>query len=373
MMKKSKNPETKASVAGIFLNFIIALFKLIAGYFSGSIATRADALNNLSDSGTSLISYLGFRIAAKPPDRRHPFGHARMEYIISLLISFLILLVGTRMFSDSVAVLIGLEEKSSPNMGIGTLTVLAVSLLVKLCLGFIYLIAYKKNRSKVMRASVIDSFTDVISTLAVIASGIIISCTGFVLLDSIVGLAVSLLIIAAGVKILLETKDALLGQAPAKDIEEKIKSIAKQYPKILNVHDLLIHSYGPSISMASFHAEIDGTGSIYELHDVIDSLEREIKKALGISATVHIDPISKDDAIRGKHLGLISDILNTAGLDFEMHDFRVYQDESNVRVFFDLVVPYEYKLTDEQIIERVCSEAQKTNPEILLVIEIDRG
>ena len=270
----------KTSVVGIVINILLASLKLAVGLATSSIAIIADSLNNYSDSATSIMSFISFRLSAKPADKSHPFGHARMEYIISMMVSVLILIVGFELFTESVSGFFD-KEIENPNFTWITFTVLAISILGKLALALYYRAVSIKISSSVIKASFVDSLYDSIATFAILVSTLIIKYTGFVYADSITGLLVSLMIFKAGFEILNDTKNTLLGEAPLEEVVDSIKRIVSTSPDVLGIHDLMVHNYGPSHYIASFHAEVDGSKDIYILHDEIDNIEREISEKLG--------------------------------------------------------------------------------------------
>ncbi len=372
LTKRSKY-GTLSGIIGITVNLLLAGIKLFVGIVASSVAIIADALNNLSDAGASIITILSFKISSKPADKGHPFGHARMEYIASMVISFLILLVGTQLLIDSGEMLIGISELKNTVITSLTVIILSVSVIAKLSLGIFYRFFAKKTDSKVVKAAAADSLTDAISTLAVLISGIIIKYTNFQQLDAIVGLAVSIMIIIAGGKILLETKNALLGEAPIDETVKNIKTVVAEYPEVIGMHDLLVHNYGPNISIASFHAEVDGEGDIYQLHDVIDNLEREIKSRLGITCTIHMDPIATNDERKKEYEKFLEDILKKAELDFPIHDFRVMIGSSHTKLIFDILIPFEYKMSEQRIKDKICSYVSEVHQDYFCIITIDRG
>lgn len=368
-----KKYGTLSSVVGVVVNFILAGMKILIGVLAGSLAILADGLNNLSDAGSSVITFVSFKISMKPADKDHPFGHARMEYIASMIVSFLILLVGTELLFDSVQAIFNSSDNSaltdvSPLM----IIILAVSISLKLWLGLFYRTIGKKIDSGVIKATAADSITDSISTVAVLVSSIVIKYTGWYILDAIVGIGVSVIIIIAGGKILLETKDALLGEAPIEETVDNIKSIVNRYPDIIGMHDLLVHNYGPRNFIASFHAEVDGKGDIYYLHDVIDNLEREIKDELAISCTVHMDPIITDDEEINSLREFLISTLNKEGLSFSVHDFRVVIGNTHTNLIFDVVVPFDYPLSADEVKAKIETAVLKEKNNCYCVITVDR-
>ncbi|MBQ8289773.1 MAG: cation transporter [Clostridia bacterium] len=375
-INSDKNQRHKSgsfvSIFGIAVNFFLALIKFIAGMLSGSIAIMADSINNLSDAGSSVVSLISFKIAAKPADRDHPFGHARIEYIASLVVSFLILYVGIDFLVDSFGKIINTDEVKITVSAI-TVIILSVSIAGKLMLSFVQRKIGRKINSSVIVASSVDSLMDAISTCAVLISSIVIWATGFVLIDAIVGLGVSVVILLAGVKILNETKNSLLGEAPVEETVRDIEKIVAKYPEIIGIHDMLVHNYGPGNYFASFHAEVDGAGDIFLLHDAIDNVEKEISTTLGILCTVHLDPIVTNDetvnALRDMALSVCREIDD----DITLHDFRCVVGATHTNIIFDIVLPYESKLLPRVATELIQERISNIRPDVFCVITVDRG
>lgn len=363
---------TLAALFGILLNLLLAALKLAAGIISSSAAITADALNNLTDSGTSLVTLVGFKLSAKPADKSHPFGHARMEYITAMIISFIIALVGFEALADGFRRIFYETELTVPDISLPIIIVLSASILAKMVLGFYYLRAYRKTESGTLRASAVDSFTDMLATGAALVSAIVVEKTGFTLLDPIVGMVVSVLIIYAGIKILLDTKNSILGEAPIEGTVEAIKEIVAKYPEVLGIHDLIVHNYGPGHFIASFHAEVNGEGDIFELHDAIDSLEREIKHSLGISATIHMDPMAYSDELTNTYKTLVTEIITELG-EYTLHDLRITKNKTNPKLIFDIAIPFEEKKSDTEITREIRERILAKNSTVYCVITIDRA
>lgn len=361
-----------SSIVGLLVNILLAAFKLLAGVISGSIAIVADALNNFSDAGSSIISFISFKISAKPADRDHPFGHARFEYVSSMIVSFLILLVGFELLVESVG---GFFDPSSTGVTISALTIiiLSVSILAKLLLGAFYLGVARRIDSTVIKASATDSFSDAASTAAVLASMIVIYFTDWVLIDSIVGTGVSVLIIIAGIKILNETKNSLLGEAPVDEVVNDIRAIVAEHPEIIGIHDLLVHNYGPKNYIASLHAEVDGDRDIFVLHDMIDNVEREINQRLGILCTIHMDPIVTNDEAVSELKRFTEEKVRSVVENAGIHDFRTVVGNTHTNLIFDVELPFEYKGNIKEIEKKIEAEVQKEHPECFCVITVDRS
>ena len=368
-----KSYGTLSSVVGIIINLILAAIKILAGILSGSVAIIADAFNNLSDSGTSVITLISFKLSSKPADKEHPYGHARIEYIASMVVSFIILLVGAELLLDSGKTLLGVGEVKNAIITTTTIVILSVSIVLKLWLGLFYRSIGKKIDSTVVSAAATDSFSDSISTIAVLGSSILIKYTEWYFVDAIVGIAVSIPIIIAGLKILNETKDILLGEGPVDETVKAIENIVKDYPDIIGMHDLMVHNYGPNKFVASFHAEVDGKQDIYYLHDMIDNVERRIKEELIISCTIHMDPIVTDDENVNELKSFLLETMAESGLDLPIHDFRTVIGQTHTNMIFDIVLPFESKISPAEA-ERLIKEAVfASRGDCYCVITVDRA
>ena len=362
---------TFSSIVGIILNAILAAMKMIVGIVSGSLAILADGINNLSDAGSSGVTFISFKIASKPADRDHPFGHARIEYVASLIVSFLIINVGFDLFADSV--------KGIFNSGDGidvsglVILVLAASILMKLWLAGFYASIAKKLGSSVIKAAAFDSLSDCISTSAVLISSIVIRYTGFVVIDSVMGLIVSGLIVYAGLNILLENKNSILGEAPVESTIKAIESIVDDYPEIVGIHDMLVHNYGPGHNFASFHAEVNGDDNVFELHDTIDNIEKRISNELNIQCTIHLDPINLNDETVAELRAIALQGIKNVDENISIHDFRVVTGVTHTNLIFDIVLPFESKLTPHEAKRNIETAINNIRKDLFCVITVDRG
>ena len=364
---------TLSSVIGIIVNFILAAIKIIAGVLSGSVAIIADAFNNLSDSGTSVITLISFKLSSKPADKEHPYGHARLEYIASMIVSFIILLVGAELLINSGKTLLGLNEVKSTEITTVTIIILTVSIILKLWLGLFYRGIGKRIDSTVVLAAAADSFSDSFSTIAVLISSIIIKLTDWQIVDAIVGIIVSIPIIIAGLKLLNETKDILIGEGPVDETVKAIEAIIAQFPDIIGIHDLLVHNYGPNKYVASLHAEVDGKKDIYYLHDMIDNAERRINEELDIICTIHLDPIVTDDENVSELRAFLIDTMKECELDLSIHDFRVVVGQTHTNMIFDVVLPFDHPMSEGEVRERISSAVRAKRENCYCVIVVDRG
>jgi cation diffusion facilitator family transporter len=362
-----------AGLVGILGNLLLALMKLIVGLLAGSVAIVADALNNFSDAGSAIVTLVSFKMAAKPADRDHPFGHARIEYIASMIVSFLILLVGSELFIDSVKKLLSPELLASQEISLFTLIVLGVSIVAKLLLSLFYRSVGSELNSPTLKASAQDSLFDCISTSAVLICSVIVKLTGFAPLDAIVGLGVSTLIFVAGIRILNETKNSLLGEAPVDQTVNAITEIINRYPEALGIHDMMIHNYGPSHFIASLHVEVDGSADMFELHDCIDNIERTIHNELGILCTIHMDPIVTDDETVSALRDFITMAVHHVDERLSIHDFRTVIGQSHTNMIFDLVIPFEIERDTDEICRAIEKEVWLHHPNYYGVITVDRA
>ena len=362
---------TMASVVGVIINLILFAGKLTVGVLSGAISITADAVNNLSDAGSQIISFVSFRIAAKPADRDHPFGHARIEYVASMIVSFLILHVGFDLVVDSINKLINPEPPSREKVTV-TLCVLVGSILLKLWLGFFNRGLDKKIDSSVMRATAADAFSDVLATSTVMAGLVLYFLFDWVWIDAAMGLVVSLLIIWAGIKIFNETKNVILGERPSGDIIQDIRALVEQYPEALGIHDLVVHNYGPGRTIASLHIEVDGKGDLFALHDTIDNIEKQLTTQLGIQATIHMDPIVTDDIQVEALRALTLDAVTAIDSRLHIHDFRCVIGQTHTNLIFDIAAPFELQLSDSELRREVSLRLAAIDPSLNAVMVIDR-
>ncbi len=368
---------TMVSVIGIVLNILLSAGKMTVGILTASVAIEADAINNLSDAGASLISLICIRISAKPADRDHPYGHARIEYVASMIVSFIILLVGFELLKESVTTLVAsitspvaLDQGAFPWI---TVTVLAVSILGKLFLAAFNRSVGKTIDSTVMRAASADSLSDVLSTTAVLVATIVAHYVALPFsLDGAMGIGVSVLILVAGVKILLETKNSILGEAPDPEIVKSIEDLVMSFPVSVGMHDLSVHKYGAGNVIASLHVEVDGKGDIFEAHDAIDNIERELWQKLHVRATVHLDPIVVGDPLVDAMHEEAKLAVQRIDERITVHDFRMVRGTTHTNLIFDVAVPFECKLSDREIIAAIGENIGKKYPDHYTVVSVDR-
>lgn len=360
---------TATAVVGIILNILLSAGKFTVGMLSGSLSIRADAVNNLSDAGSQIISLVSFRIAARPADREHPFGHARIEYVASMIVSFAILLVGWELLSGSAQKIFHPEDTV---FGWLSVAVLAVSALVKLWMFFFNRAMAKRIGSTVMRAAAADSLSDAAATCGVLVCTLILRYTGLDL-DAYVGVVVALMILWSGVGILRDTKNSILGERPSDELVEEITRVVGQYPGALGIHDLLVHNYGVGHVIASLHIEVDGRADIFRSHDMVDRIERQLRVEYGIEATVHMDPIAVDDPEVKRLHDLVLEVAKGVDARLRIHDFRIVPGDTHTNLIFDVEAPFEVELTDDELRERLFAGVQARDASLFTVVTVDRG
>ena len=361
---------TLASTVGIILNLLLAAGKFTVGLLFGAISIQADAINNLSDAGSQIISLITFKMAAKPADRDHPFGHARIEYVASMIVSFLILLVGWELLSGSIDKIIHPAETVFSWISVA---VLAVSVVVKLWLCFFNRKIAKKIDSSVMRATAADSLSDAGATAAVLVATLIFKFTGWDP-DAYMGILVALLIIWAGIKILNDTKNSILGEKPSEETVAMIRQLVAEFEDqgAIGLHDLVVHNYGPGRVMASLHVEVDGDADIYTSHDMADLIERRLRVECGIEATVHMDPIAIRDPRVNELRTLATDILHGLDERLQLHDFRIVPGDTHTNLIFDVAAPFELAMTDAELRNTVADRIHEADGHLFAVITVDR-
>lgn len=362
---------TMVSIVGIVLNLLLFTAKFIVGTLFGSIAISADAINNLSDAGSQLISLISFRIAAKPADREHPFGHARIEYVASMIVAFLVLLIGFDMLKES---FLKIFSPELPERSYIAVAVLAVSIAVKLWLGLFNRKIGKKIDSSVMHAAATDCFSDCLSTGAVLIATLVslLVPTLTVNLDAYMGVIVAILILVAGAKIIIEAKDSILGGAPADEVVNTIVQVVAEYPRALGMHDLTVHNYGPGHIIAAFHIEVDGSDDIFLTHDMVDTIEQRLRREHQIEATVHMDPIVTDDEQTTRLREAVQAAVKRIDERIRIHDFRFVPGETHTNLIFDVAVPFEIKWSENEIRDKVSDEISRIDPTYFAVVTVDR-
>lgn len=340
---------TLCSIVGIVLNVLLFAGKYLAGVISGSVAVTADAFNNLSDAGSSFITLTGFILSEKKPDSDHPFGHGRSEYLCGFVIAIAILFMGFELLRSSVDKIL---HPTDIETGLLATVILVVSIAMKLYMSFYNYSIGKRIDSAAMKATATDSLSDAIATGIVLLSMIITRATGLHI-DGICGVLVSLFIFYAGITAARDIINPLLGMAPEKDFVDQIDDIVLSHDDVAGIHDLVVHDYGPGRCMISLHAEVPGDHDIYELHNTIDHIERELRMKLGCEAVIHMDPIETDNEEVTRMKTLIATGVSQIDEKITIHDFRMVPGPTRTNLFFDVVVPYDTKLSQKDIHDQV--------------------
>ena len=356
------------SIVGIICNIILSISKLVIGTIFSSISITADALNNISDAGSAIVTFFGFKMAARPADKEHPYGHGRMEYVVGFIVSFLILLVGFELGKTSVEKIIKPEEVL---FGSALVIVLLFSIVVKFGMSLFNKDLGKRINSATLKAMAQDSFNDSLTTAVVLLSAVITKFTG-VNIDGYTSLAVSIFIFYSGIKIFKDTLNPLLGEKPSPELVDAIKEKLMSYEGIVGVHDLIVHNYGPGKIFASVHAEVPAENDILQSHGIIDLAERKIAKELNILLTIHMDPIETDNEFVNELKALTNEIIKNIDPSINCHDFRIVKAETHTNIIFDVVIPFNYKKTDCELKYEIDSKFKQLEINYYTVITVDR-
>lgn len=358
-----------AGYVGIVTNVLLFLLKIIAGSVFNSIAIVADAINNLSDSGSSLVTIIGFKLSGKPADAKHPYGHARMEYISGLIVSFIILFLGIQLIWSSIRKIIRPE---ATEFSILAVLVLIVSILVKLWQSLFFRRIGEAINSTTLGATSIDSRNDILATSAVLVALLITRWTG-INLDGYMGAIVGVFILFSGVGLVNDTISPLLGMAPDKELVERIYQKILSYDGIIGLHDLAVHSYGEGRCFASVHCEVCAEQDIMLSHDIIDNIERDFLKDEDIQMVIHLDPVVTNDPKTNELKAMVERIAVEISPEICMHDFRVVWGVSHSNLIFDVAVPFEFQLSDDELVDIITKKIQGINPIYRLVITVDHN
>ena len=357
-----------AGAVGIVTNFLLFIMKIIVGTVFHSVSVTADAVNNLTDSGSSVVTLIGFKMASKPADEKHPFGHARIEYLSGVIVSFIVIFLGLQLGMSSIEKILTPEENALTPVA---LVVLVISILAKLWQCLSYRKVGRMIKSESVEATSKDSRNDVIATSVVLLGAVITMLTG-VNLDGYMGAAVALFIVFSGVQLTISTADPLLGQAPEGELVQTITEKMLSYPGIIGMHDLAVHNYGVGRCFASAHCEVDAKNDILVSHDLIDNIERDFSRDLGIHMVIHLDPVivgdARTDALHCKVQSLVTALYPTVTI----HDFRVIWGVTHSNIVFDAAVPFSVKDSDAVITQKLEAEIQKLDPDYRTVVTIDR-
>ena len=375
--KDTKNPVVRQAYGmlcgalGIALNIFLFMVKFLAGQLSGSIAITADAFNNLSDAGSSVITLFGFKMAGQKPDSDHPFGHGRIEYISGLLVSIIILIMAFELFKSSV-------DKILHPQAVEASTLVLVILILSICVK-VYMYLYNRSVSRkidsaAMMATAKDSISDSIATVVVLLTTLLANLTE-IQADGWCGLLVAAFVFYAGVSAAKDTISPLLGQPPEPEFVKRIEEIIMEYKDqgVIGIHDLVVHNYGPGRVMLSVHVEVPSTGDILVLHDMIDLIEHRLGNELGCSAVIHMDPICLDDEKTNEMKQKVAGIVSGMEGNVSFHDFRIVQGPTHTNLIFDVVVPFDYKMTDSEVMKYLQDKISELDENYFAVIEVDKA
>lgn len=374
-----ENPQVRIKVGklagfvGIIANAVLFAIKLLLGILSGSISLIADSLNNLSDSGSNVLTVVGYSISGKPADKDHPYGHARMEYLSSLFISIIVAFLGFEMLTASIEKLINKPEIQSYDTV--TIVIISATIAVKILTALFYRKLGNHINSKALKASAFDSISDVIATSAVVVGMILTPYTG-PYTDGIIGIGISVYIIIVGIKLVIESSNTLIGEAPDSEFTKDIIQRIKEYDGVLGIHDLVIHSYGANRYFVTVHVEIDADGDIMHSHDIIDNIEADFLKHKGINLVIHMDPISTSDQetveLRHKCMDIVSQLSQECSQPLSLHDFRIVKGVTHTNIIFDISVSTDMKLSNEELCRELNERIKQISPIYNLVLTIDR-
>lgn len=360
-----------AGITGIVCNVLLCAIKFFTGLFTGSISITADAVNNLSDASSGVITLLGFKLAGKPADPEHPYGHARMEYLAGLVVSFVILLIGVQLAGESIQKIL---HPAAATFGIVPAVMLVFSILVKLWMAGFYRSIGKKIDSTTLLAASADSRNDVISTGAVLLA-LLISAWTDLDLDGWMGMAVALFILYSGIGLIKDTLDPLLGRAPSEDLTQRVEEKILSYEGILGTHDLMVHDYGPGQCFASVHVEMSAEMNVMRSHDIIDTIERDFHEQDHIHLVIHYDPIETGSEAVGTMRQWVTERVHAVSPLLSIHDFRMVKGELHTNLIFDVAAPSSYESTDAEIKQQIQRSVQENaNGETYYcVITVDRS
>ncbi len=356
-------------VLGIVLNILLFAGKYLAGILSGSIAITADAFNNLSDAGSSVITLVGFKFSGRKADADHPFGHGRIEYLSGFGVSMVIILMGFELLKSSVQKVLSPEPVEA---GLLSVLILIVSICVKMYMSYYNRSVGVKINSEAMKATAMDSLSDTIATFAVLISMAVVHITGYNI-DGWCGCIVACFVLYAGYNAAKDTLNPLLGEPPSKEFVEEIRSIVLAHPEIIGIHDLVVHDYGPGRRMISLHGEVAGNSNIFAIHDVIDRIEKELGQKLGCEAVIHMDPVEVDNEKIAEIKTELSEKIQDKLPEVSIHDFRMVQGPTHTNLIFDVVVPYEYEKTGSQVKAEIEDIVSKSWENYFAVIHVDHS
>ena len=375
-VKDNKNPKDEnvrpkyamlSSITGIVVNLLLSIFKLVIGIVTNSMSIISDALNNVTDTGSSIVTMIGFKLSQKEVDNEHPWGHGRMEYITAFIVDILIILVGVELLQNSVDKII---HPVMPTVNCVVIFLLVVAILVKLWLFVFYSKIAKRIDSSAIKATAYDSISDCVSTFVVLFSSVISLIFG-ITIDGYVSILVAIFILITGVKALKETIDILLGSKPDKEFIDQISEFVKKYPMIAGIHDIMVHDYGPGRKIVSFHAEVPADANICEAHDIIDELEQDMLKEFKCITTIHMDPIVVNDEKINKARASVKKIVKEINENYSIHDFRMTDGGKRINLIFDLVIPRDDKIDKDALRKEIIEKVKKIDSKYYVVFTIE--
>ncbi len=363
-----------AACFGIFTNLILFALKMVFGLITLSVSIIGDSINNLSDMATSIITLVGFKISSKPADKEHPFGHQRIEYIAGLIVSVVIVALACILMYTSIQKIIANQyERLEDWMYIWTFVILGVSVVLKLVQGYFYYSMSKLINSVALKASSVDSLTDAIATFLILVSTILAFSFNWLFLDGYLGILVSIFVAYSGFKMIKETSNPLIGEAADKELVNKVVSEIKSKEGVLGIHDVMCHMYGPTKVFMSLHVEVDFRKDILVSHDLIDSIEQEIKKKYDIELVIHMDPVDASNPLTTELKEKVVDNLQALSPNLSIHDFRAVHGNTHTNLIFDIVVPFDFKMSDDEILSYLKTKMNENSTNIInLVVHFDR-
>lgn len=369
-LKKREYIGTLSGMVGIVCNIVLCLIKFFIGTLTNSVSITADAVNNLSDAGSNIVTIVGSKLSNKPVDKEHPFGHGRIEYISALIVAFFILFMGIELGKNSIEKIIQPEEIQ---FSIWYIVILSAAICIKFAMAIFNKSLFKISDNINLKAVAQDSLNDCLATLATIIALLISSLTKFKIADGIIGVVVAVFVLISGIEIIKDIIGNLLGKAPDPELVKSIENIMLEEEFIAGVHDLIVHDYGPGRIIASAHAEVPSNIDVLKLHDVIDNVEKRISKRLNIMICIHMDPVVVDDKKINNYKDTMAKIINTYDSSFSFHDFRVVEGESHTNFIFDLVIPHGYEKDSKMILKELREIISHTCPDIMLVVTVEHS
>ena len=356
-----------SSITGIIVNILLSIFKFVVGMIANSMSIISDAVNNITDAGSSVVSMIGFKLSQKEIDKDHPWGHGRMEYVAAFIVDVLIIIVGYQLLQTSIDKIIHPEMPSITNV---TIMLLVVAILVKLWLFVFYRKIANTIDSAAIRGTAYDSISDTISTLAVLISAIVAKLAN-VSIDGYISILVSMFILFTGCKALKETIDLLLGEKPDEEFVKEIEEFTKNYELVSGIHDIMVHDYGPGRKIVSFHAEVPANCNILKAHDIIDQMEQDIYIKFNCITTIHMDPIVTDDEEINRMRELVEKQITEMNKEYSIHDFRMTDGGEHINLIFDLVIPRDSKIDKEEVQKEAQKRLHDINNKINAVIKVE--